>query len=72
MLLAGEAQRADIELRQSFEMCGSLRPLSKSPTHIDPRKTRLDMELRLHHTMGFDKSHVAVHGRRIDRSWLAL
>jgi hypothetical protein len=36
-------------------------PLRKHPTHIDPRETRLDMELRLHHTMGFDKSHMGVH-----------
>src|SRR5262249_45166069 len=36
-------------------------PLRKHPTHIDPRETCLDMELRLHHTMGFDKSHMGVH-----------
>ena len=36
-------------------------PLSKSPTHVDPRQTRLDIELRFQHTMGFDKSHMGVH-----------
>jgi hypothetical protein len=30
-------------------------------THETARKTGLDMELRLHHTMGFDKSHIGVH-----------
>ena len=34
--------------------------LRKSPTHVDPRQTRLDIELRFQHTVGFDKSHTGV------------
>ena len=38
-----------------------LSPLRKNPAHVDARETRLGMELRRHHTMCFDKSHVGVH-----------
>ena len=34
--------------------------LRKSPTHVDPRQARLDIELRFQHTVGFDKSHTGV------------
>jgi hypothetical protein len=35
--------------------------LRKSPTHVDPRQTRLDIELRFQYTVGFDKSHTGVY-----------
>src|SRR5262249_18570128 len=35
--------------------------LSKSPTHVDPRQTRLDIELCFQYTVGFDKSHTGVY-----------
>jgi len=48
-------------MRSETKSHGNQLTLRKSPTHVDPRQTRLDIELRFQYTVGFDKSHTGVY-----------